>query len=153
MRGTLLNSRDIATLNPARDVLRRVEDAAWRRSLEHFDPYAPVSAWDLGRLSEAASVADDAIFRILSTARTNCGVNITDSQLAGPERAQEQAVQPPAAAEPPEAAARQRPDPEHPEQRDQRASRRGATASSGSGSEAHSVTEIGVRADGTTRVT
>ena len=99
--GTPLNSRDIAALNRARDVLRRVEEAAWRRSLGHFDPYAPVSAWDLGRLSEAASGADDAIFRVLSTARTSCGVNVTDIQLAGPGRAQEQSVQPPEAAEPP----------------------------------------------------
>jgi hypothetical protein len=73
-------------------------------SLGQFDPYATVSAWDLGRLSEAASVADDAIFRFLNTARTNCGVNITDVQLVRPERAQEQAVQPPEAVESPEAA-------------------------------------------------
>ena len=88
-------------MNRARDVLRRVEDAAWRRSLGQFDPYAPVSAWDLGRLSEAASVADDAIFHVLSTARTSCGLNVTDAQLAGPERAQEQAAQPLEAVQPP----------------------------------------------------
>ena len=108
---TLLNSRDIAALNRARDVLRRVEDAAWKRSLGQFDPYAPVSAWDLGRLSEAATVADDAIFHVLSTARTSCGLNVTDVQLAGPQRAQEQApplegLQAPKPAEPPEAAVR-----------------------------------------------
>lgn len=105
----MLNSRDIAALNRARDVLRRVEDAAWNRSLGHYDPYAPVSAWDLGRLSEAASVADDAIFHVLSTARTNCGLNITDEQVAGPDRAQEEAVPSPQAAhlpvaQPPDAA-------------------------------------------------
>lgn len=90
----MLNSRDIAALNRARGVLRRVQDAAWRRSLGQFDPYAPVSAWDLGRLSEAATVADDAIFHVLSTARTSCGLNVTDVQLAGPQRAQEQEPQP-----------------------------------------------------------
>ena len=58
-----------------------MEDAAWKRSLSHFDPYASVSAWDLGRLSDAASVADDAIFHVLSTARHNCHVKITAAQL------------------------------------------------------------------------
>ena len=54
------------------------------------DPYAPVTAWDLGRLSESASVADDALFSFLSTARSHCRLNITDAQLFGPERAQKQ---------------------------------------------------------------
>jgi hypothetical protein len=72
-------------LNRARNVLKRVEDAAWKRSLTQFDPYARVSAWDLGRLSDAASVADDAIFHVLSTARHNCHVGITDAQLAATE--------------------------------------------------------------------
>jgi hypothetical protein len=67
----------------------RVEDAASRRALVH-DPYASVTAWDLGRLSEAASVADDALFSFLSTARSHCRLNITDAQLFGPERAQTQ---------------------------------------------------------------
>ena len=62
-------------------MLRRVEDAAWRRSLDHFDPYAPVSSWNLGRLSEAASGADAAIFHVLSTARNDCHVKVTDEQL------------------------------------------------------------------------
>jgi hypothetical protein len=78
-------------LNRAREVLKRVEDAAWRRSLDHYDPYAPVTAWDLGRLSNAASVADEAIFNFLSTARNNCQVRITDAQLFGAERAPGQA--------------------------------------------------------------
>jgi hypothetical protein len=90
-RVTLLNSRDIAALNRAREVLKRVEDAAWRRSLDHYDPYAPVTAWDLGRLSGAASVADEAIFHVLSTARNNCHLNVTDAQLFGTERAPAQA--------------------------------------------------------------
>ena len=90
-RITLLNSRDIAALNRAREVLKRVEDAAWRRSLDHYDPYAPVTAWDLGRLSGAASVADEAIFHVLSTARNNCHVNVTDAQLFGTERTPAQA--------------------------------------------------------------
>ena len=77
----MLNARDIAALIRAREVLKRVEDAAWKRSLSHFDPYASVSAWDLGRLSDAASVADDAILHVLSTARHNCHVKITDAQL------------------------------------------------------------------------
>jgi hypothetical protein len=85
---TLLNARDIAALNRARDVLRRLEDAAWRRSLDHHDPYAAVTAWDLGRLSEAASVADDAIFHVLSTARTDCALRMTDAQLFGTENGQ-----------------------------------------------------------------
>jgi hypothetical protein len=72
-------------LNRARNVLKRVEDAAWKRSLTEFDPYARVSAWDLGRLSDAASVADDAIFHVLSTARHNCDVGVTDAQLAATE--------------------------------------------------------------------
>ena len=67
----------------------RVEDAASRRALVH-DPHASVTAWDLGRLSEAASVADDALFSFLSTARSHCRLNITDAQLFGPERAQTQ---------------------------------------------------------------
>lgn len=77
----LLNARDIAALIRARDVLKRLEDAAWRRSLSHFDPYASVSAWDLGRLSDAAQRADDAIFHVLSTARHSCHLKITDAQL------------------------------------------------------------------------
>jgi hypothetical protein len=80
-RITLLSSRDIAALNRAREVLKRLEETAWNRSLSQFDPFAPVSAWDLGRLSDAASVADDAIFHVLSTARTNCHVKLTDAQL------------------------------------------------------------------------
>ena len=86
----LLTSRDIAALNRARTILKRVEDAASRRALIHPDPYAPVTAWDLGRLSESASVADDALFSFLSTARSHCRLNITDAQLFGPERAQTQ---------------------------------------------------------------
>ena len=87
----LLNARDIAALIRAREVLKRVEDAAWKRSLSHFDPYASVSGWDLGRLSDAASVADDAIFHVLSTARHNCHVRITDAQLHAHEHAHESA--------------------------------------------------------------
>ena len=68
-RSTLLSSRDIAALNRARAVLKRIEDAAWRRSLSHYDPFAPVTAWDLGRLSEAASSAEGALFHVLTTAR------------------------------------------------------------------------------------
>ena len=73
-----------------------MEDAAWKRSLSHFDPYASVSAWDLGRLSDAASVADDAIFHVLSTARHNCHVKITDAQLGmhEPEPTQPEGVGP-----------------------------------------------------------
>jgi hypothetical protein len=91
---SLLNARDIAALNRARIVLKRLEDAAWRRSLSHFNPYAPVSAWHLGRLSDAATVADDAIFHVLSTARHNCLVNVTDAQLAATEPVQAQAARP-----------------------------------------------------------
>ena len=93
-RDSLLNARDIAALNRARNILGRLEDAAWRRSLSHFDPYAPVSAWDLGRLSEAATVADDAIFHVLSAARHNCHVKVTDAQLAATEPIQAQATRP-----------------------------------------------------------
>ena len=114
--GALLNSRDIAALNRARDVLRRVEDAAWRRSLGQFDPYAPVSAWDLGRLSEAATVADDAIFHVLSTARNSCGLKVTNAQLAGPQGAQDQAAQPPEAVQrpPSQSSAPRQPEPAEP---------------------------------------
>ena len=47
---------------------------------EPFDPYASVTgrtgaAWD------AASVANDAIFDVLSTARHNCHVRITDAKF------------------------------------------------------------------------
>lgn len=86
-RSTLLSARDIAALNRARQVLRHIEDAAWRQALDHFDPYAPVSSWDLGRLSEAASAADAAIFHVLSTARNDCHVKVSDGQLFGTERA------------------------------------------------------------------
>ena len=79
----MLNARDIAALNRAREVLKRLEDAALDRALGEHDPYAPVAGWDLGRLSEAATAADDAIFHVLWTARTYCGVKITDAQLAG----------------------------------------------------------------------
>jgi hypothetical protein len=85
----LLNARDIAALIRAREVLKRVEDAAWKESLSHFDPYASVSGWDLGRLSDAASTADDAIFHVLSTARHNCHVKITDAQLHAHEHEHE----------------------------------------------------------------
>jgi hypothetical protein len=88
-RSALLTSRDIAALNRAREVLRRVEDTAWRRSLEQYDPFAQVTAWDLGRLSGAATAAEDALFQVLSTARANCGVRMTDTQLRGGERARE----------------------------------------------------------------
>jgi hypothetical protein len=77
----LLNTRDIATLNRAREVLRRVEESAWESSFVHFDPYAPVTGCDLGRLLEAANVAEDAIFRVLNTARSSCHTRITDDQL------------------------------------------------------------------------
>lgn len=78
----LLNARDIAALNRARNVLRRLEDDAWKKALTHFDPYAPVSGWHLGLLSDAATVADDAIFHVLNIARHNCDLKITDAQLA-----------------------------------------------------------------------
>ena len=74
-------------MNRARDVLKRLENAALGRSLEQYDPYAPVAGWDLGRLSEAATAADDAIFHVLSTARTYCGVKMTDAQLNGRAKA------------------------------------------------------------------
>ena len=92
-RTTLLTSRDIAALNRARAVLKRIEDAAWRRSLDHYDPFAPVTAWDLGRLSEAASTAEGALFHVLTTARANCGVKMTDTQLHGPKRASERGAE------------------------------------------------------------
>lgn len=81
---TLLSSREIAALNRARAVLKRLEEGAWHGSLSHYDPLAPVTAWDLGRLSEAACVADDAILHVLATARANCQVKVTDAQLFGP---------------------------------------------------------------------
>jgi len=93
----LLNSRDIAALNRAREVLKRLEDAALGRSLGQYDPCAPVAGWDLGRLSEAATAADDAILRVLSVARTYGGVKITDAQLVGRVQARqpmEQVAQP-----------------------------------------------------------
>ena len=68
-------------------MLKRLEQSAWRRSLTHYDPFAPVTAWDLGRVSEAASAADDAIFHVLATARANCHVKMTDAQLFGPDPA------------------------------------------------------------------
>ena len=49
-RSTLLTSKEVAALNRAREVLKRLEDTAWRQSLEHYDPFADVTAWDLGRL-------------------------------------------------------------------------------------------------------
>ena len=82
-RSTLLTSKEVAALNRAREVLKRLEDTAWRQSLEHYDPFADVTAWDLGRLSAAASAAEDALFHVLSTARANCGAKITDAQLRG----------------------------------------------------------------------
>ena len=99
----LLNARDIAALIRAREVLKRVEDAAWKESLSHFDPYASVSGWDLGRLSDAASMADDAIFHVLSTARHNCHVKITDAQLHAHAHEQEHESVRPAEAGPSEA--------------------------------------------------
>ena len=59
------------------------------------EPFRPhmrrYPGWDLGRLSDAASVADDAIFHVLSTARHNCHVRITDAQLHARERERESA--------------------------------------------------------------
>ena len=99
----MLNARDIAALNRARKVLKRLEDAAWSEALSHFDPYAPVTAWDLGRLSDAASVADDAIFHVLGTARTNCKVNMTDAQMFGSERVPSNGAEAPETPQPTEA--------------------------------------------------
>ena len=82
-RSTLLTAKEVAALNRAREVLKRLEDTAWRRSLEHYDPFADVTAWDLGRLSAAASTAEDALFQVLSTARANCGAKLSDAQLRG----------------------------------------------------------------------
>jgi hypothetical protein len=82
-RSTLLTAKEVAALNRAREVLKRLEDTAWRRSLEHYDPFAEVTAWDLGRLSAAASTAEDALFHVLSTARANCGAKLSDAQLRG----------------------------------------------------------------------
>ena len=79
----MLNARDVAALNRAREVLKRLEHDALNRALGEHDPFAPVAGWDLGRLSEAATAADDAILHVLRTARTYCGVKITDAQLAG----------------------------------------------------------------------
>ena len=84
-------------MNRAREVLKRLEDAALGRSLGQYDPYAPVAGWDLGRLSEAATAADSAIFHVLSVARTYCGVKITDAQLDGraePRQPAERVAQP-----------------------------------------------------------
>ena len=39
-RSTLLTSKEVAALNRAREVLKRLEDTAWRQSLEHYDPFA-----------------------------------------------------------------------------------------------------------------
>lgn len=97
---SLLNARDIAALTRARSVLRRLEDAAWRQSFNHFDPYAPVSGWHLGLLSDAATAADDAIFHVLSVARHNCNVNVTDAQLGVTEPAQTEAPPPSEAPKP-----------------------------------------------------
>jgi hypothetical protein len=114
---TLLNSRDIAALNRAREVLKRVEDAAWRRSLDHHNPYAPVTAWELGRLSDAATVADGAIFHVLSTARNDCRIHVTDAQLHGADGARRQAEPaleaPPPGEVPAEATARRLPETDH----------------------------------------
>jgi hypothetical protein len=102
----LLNARDIAALNRAREVLKRLEDAALDRALGEHDPYAPVAGWDLGRLSQAAAAADDAVLHVLWTARTYCGVKITDAQLAGravANRPTARAVQPTDAASPTDA--------------------------------------------------
>ena len=82
-RAALLTAKEVAALNRAREVLKRLEDTAWRRSLEHYDPFAEVTAWDLGRLSAAASTAEDALFHVLSTARANCGAKLSDAQLRG----------------------------------------------------------------------
>lgn len=70
-------------------MLKRLEDAALTRSLGQYDPYAPVAGWDLGRLSEAATAADDAILHVLSVARTYCGVKVTDAQLDGQSKARQ----------------------------------------------------------------
>jgi hypothetical protein len=105
----VLNARDIAALNRAREVLKRLEDAALDRALGEHDPYAPVAGWDLGRLSEAATAADDAILHVLRTARTYCDVKITDAQLAGraaTNRPTARAAQPTDAAYPTDAEAR-----------------------------------------------
>ena len=63
----MLNARDVAALNRAREVLKRLEDVALNRALGEHDPFAPVAGWDLGRLSEAATAADDAILHVLRT--------------------------------------------------------------------------------------
>lgn len=42
-----------------------------------------MAGWDLGRLSEAATAADDAILHVLSVAQIYGGVKIRDAQLTG----------------------------------------------------------------------
>ena len=85
-------------MNRAREVLKRLDNAALRRSLGQYDPYAPVAGWDLGRLSEAATAADDAILHVLSVAQIYGGVKIRDAQLTGRAEARqptERVLQPP----------------------------------------------------------
>jgi len=80
----MLTSDDITKLNEARKILKRLEDRTRDAfyDLGDTNKYSgEVDGHDLGRLSEAADVAEGAIFNVLNTARSYCKVAISDGEM------------------------------------------------------------------------
>jgi hypothetical protein len=74
----LLDDSDIAVLNSARTILKRVGTAAMNAS---FDAERPYDGAGLGRLAHAADDSSDAIFRAMCQANTYAGVPMSKAQL------------------------------------------------------------------------
>lgn len=87
----MLTRENIETLNAARTILAQLQKDATDRFIherdgEHdlyADPqwYEKVDGHDLGRLTEAADIAETAIFNVMSTARHFCKVEMTEAEL------------------------------------------------------------------------
>lgn len=79
----LLSHVDIATLNAARTILKRLEkesyDQGW--NAPHGGYEGTVRAQDLGRLAQVAQTTEQAIFNVLNVANAWCDGGLTDVQL------------------------------------------------------------------------
>lgn len=71
----LLTEQDVATLNDARALLRRVARRADYYSRRLYEPGAT------GRLSGYCESAEHAVFMVLNIANAYCKVNLTHEQL------------------------------------------------------------------------
>lgn len=75
MATTLITDTHASILKAARTVLEEIEENA-RKAQYDEDLEDGVSAWDLGKLSEAADHAEEAIFNALNTANSYCGTKV-----------------------------------------------------------------------------